>query len=139
MLLNFFILIGQAAKQSTDGGTINLGSFTPPTTAYSEDSETGTVALSNLELFVSNIIAFLTTLGALFFVINFIIGAFQWIVSSGDKGKLESARNQMMYGALGMIIIIASYSILGLLSSLIGLDLLNPAEQIQNIIAPILN
>jgi hypothetical protein len=93
--------------------------------------------LTNLEFFISNLIGFLTALGSIFFVIYFVLGAFQWITSGGDKGKLESARNRMMYGVLGMILIIASYSLLGLLSGLIGVDFLNPAEQIRNIVAPI--
>ncbi|OGJ37488.1 MAG: hypothetical protein A2383_00490 [Candidatus Pacebacteria bacterium RIFOXYB1_FULL_39_46] len=135
MLFSFFSLITQAGKGATED--VPLGGFTPPTDAYSEGSDVGTGALTNLELFVSNIIGFLTALGALFFVVQFVIGAFQWISSEGDKGKLEKARNQMVHGALGMIIIIASYSIIGLLGSLLGFDFLNPAEQIQNIIAPV--
>jgi hypothetical protein len=130
LFLSLFSLIAQ----KTD---IPLGGFTPPTPAYSEGSEDPDTALANLEAFISNLIGFLTVLGSLFFVVYFVIGAFQWITSGGDKGSLEKARNRMMYGALGMILIIAAYSILGLLSGLIGLDFLNPAEQIRNIIAPL--
>jgi hypothetical protein len=130
MLITIFSLIAQ-------GTNIPLGGFTPPSTAYSEGSAEGDTALTNLEFFISNLIGFLTALGSIFFVIYFVLGAFQWITSGGDKGKLESARNRMMYGVLGMILIIASYSLLGLLSGLIGVDFLNPAEQIRNIVAPI--
>ena len=70
-------------------------------------------------------------------MINFVIGAFQWVTSGGDKGKLESARNRMLYGVMGMVLIIGSYSMLGLISGLIGIDLLNPAEQIMQIVAPL--
>ncbi|MFH2118381.1 MAG: hypothetical protein ABII10_01445 [Candidatus Paceibacterota bacterium] len=136
MLLNIFSLIAKSGEDSLRED-IPLGGFTPPTTAYTEGSDVGTGALDNLELFVSNIIGFLTALGSLFFVVQFVIGAFQWITSEGDKGKLEKARNQMLHGAMGMIIIIISYSLIGLLGSLLGFDFLNPAEQILNIIAPI--
>lgn len=120
--------------QGNDLKEIPLGDFTPPTDAYSAGAvgdKSGEAALGNLESFISNIIGFLTVLASLFFVIYFIIGAFQWITSGGDKGKLENARNRMMYGVLGMVIIVASYSILGLLSGLIGIDFLNPAAQIR--------
>ena len=126
--------------QGSDLKEIPLGNFTPPTDAYSAGAigdESGEFALENLEAFISNIIGFLTVLASFFFVIYFIIGAFQWITSGGDKGKLESARNRMVYGVFGMVIVIASYSILGLLSGLIGLDLLNPATQIREIVAPL--
>jgi len=131
MLLQLAVLISQAIPQEDDGG---IGSFTPPTEAYSAGSETDQGALANLEGFISNLIGFMTVLASLFFVIYFVIGAFGWVTSGGDKGKLESARNRMLYGVLGMIIIVASYAIIGVLSNLIGLDLLNPAEQLRNII-----
>ncbi|MCC6711003.1 MAG: hypothetical protein IT416_01485 [Candidatus Pacebacteria bacterium] len=114
--------------------TIDIGGFKPPTEAYSKGSNTAGGALSNLELFISNIIGFMTTIGTVFFVIYFVLGAFEWITSGGDKGKTEKARTRMMNGAIGLVIIVASYAILGLLGSFIGIDLLNPAEQIQTIV-----
>lgn len=114
--------------------TIDIGGFKPATDAYSKGSDTTTGALTNLELFISNIIGFMTTIGTVFFVIYFVLGAFEWISSGGDKGKAEKARNRMMNGAIGLVIIVASYAILGLLGSFIGIDLLNPAEQIQTIV-----
>lgn len=118
-------------------GTLELGTFKPATEAYSEGSETTQGALSNLESLISNLIGLLTALGAIMFVIYFIVGAFEWITSGGDKGKLEKARNRMLQGMLGMILVVASYSLLGLLSGVIGIDFLNPAKQIEEIIAPI--
>lgn len=116
---------------------IPLGRFTPPTGAYSTGSETESGALDNFESLISNILGVLTVLASLFFVIYFVVGAFEWVSSGGDKGKLEHARNRMTSGILGMVIIVASYSLLGLLSGLIGIDFLNPADQIRNIIAPL--
>jgi hypothetical protein len=113
--------------------TIDIGGFTPPSDAYSTGSETAEGALSNLELFISNIIGFITAIGGVFFVLYFVIGAFEWISSGGDKGKVEKARNRMINGAIGLVILVASYAIIGLLGSFIGLDLLNPAEQIRSI------
>ena len=115
---------------------IDLGTFTPPTKTYSEGSAEGFNALTNLEAFISNLIGFMTALGALLFVIYFVLGAYEWISSGGDKGKLEKARNRMMYGILGMILIVGSYSLIGLLSGIIGIDFLNPAETIYKIVAP---
>lgn len=115
----------------------NLGTFQPPTKAYSEGSTTPQGAYDNLEKFISALIGFMTVLGSILFVIYFVLGAFEWITSGGDKGHLEKARGRMLYGLLGMILIIASYSLLGLFSSVIGLDFLNPSKQIQQIVAPL--
>jgi hypothetical protein len=116
------------------GQDIPLGKVVPPTDAFSKGSDTGTTALTNLELFISNTIGFLTTLGSIFFVVYFFLGALSWITSGGDKGKAEKARDQMTQGVLGLVVIIASYAVLGLVGSVIGLKILNPAEQIQLII-----
>jgi len=132
MLLPLLTLVSQA----TGGSTIDLGGFTPPTNAYSKGSGAtadGAGAIKNLELFVSNIIGFMTALGSVFFVIYFVLGAFEWITSGGDKGKTEKARNRMMNGALGLVLLVASYGIIGLVGSFVGLDLLNPGSQVQQI------
>lgn len=129
-MFGLFTLIAQS---------VPIGTFQPPTDAYSEGSATKRGALDNMEQFLSTLIGFMTVLGSILFVIYFVLGAFEWITSAGDKGKLEKARNRMLYGVLGMILIVASYSLLGLLSGIIGLDFLNPASQIEKIIAPISN
>lgn len=46
--------------------------------------------------------------GSLMFVF-IIIAGFQWITSSGDPKKVESARNRMTYAILGFVLLIASY------------------------------
>jgi hypothetical protein len=131
-MFNLFTLIAQ--------GDVDLGTFQPATDAYSAgsgDDPSGGLALANMETLISNLIGALTVVGSILFVVYFILGAFEWISSGGDKGKLEHARNRMMYGILGMIIIVGAYSLLGLLSGIIGLDFLNPAKQINDIVAPI--
>lgn len=114
---------------------INLGGFSPPTDAYSEGSADGIEgATQNLELFISNIIGFLTVLGGIFFVVYFVMAAFSWITAGGDSGKLSTARDKMVQGVLGLIIIIAAYSLIGLIGGIIGLDLLNIGQQIETLI-----
>lgn len=134
MLISLFSLLAQTQN------TIDLGGFTPPTDAYSAGSEAsvdGAGALKNLETFISNIIGFMTVLGSVLFVLYFVLGAFEWVTSGGDKGKTEKARNRMMNGALGLVLLVASYGIIGLVGSFIGLDLLNPAAQLGKIYSTI--
>jgi hypothetical protein len=58
------------------------------------------------------------TIGALLVIVYFLWGALEWILSAGDSGKLDKARQRMMHAALGMIILVSSYVILGFISSL---------------------
>lgn len=115
---------------------IPLGRVIPPTDAYSKNSElpSGTAALTNLETFIGNLLGFLTTLGSLFFVVYFFLGALNWVTSGGDKSKTEKARDQMTQGILGLVVIIASYGIIGLVGNVIGLDILSPGQQILKLV-----
>jgi hypothetical protein len=48
---------------------------------------------------------------------------------------VEKAKNQMTAAAIGLIIVIAAYSIIGIVGNVLGIDLLmsNPTKTIQNI------
>jgi hypothetical protein len=107
--------------------------LTDPSGYFEKDSATGTNAFSNLEILVSNIIGLLTVLGGLFFVFFFVQGAFQWITAGGDSGKIEKARGQMIQGILGVIVLVASYAIIGLIGTIVGLKLLTPAQTLNNL------
>jgi len=87
----------------------------------------------NIELIISNVFGFFTIMGAIFFIVYFLMAAMEWITSGGDSGKLTNARNKMMQGVLGLVILVAAYGILGIIGSLIGIELLNPASMLDSI------
>jgi hypothetical protein len=92
--------------------------------------------LSSLELLISNIVGILTTLGGLVFIFMFFYGAFRWITGGDDSAKIQKARDQMVQGVIGLIIMIAGYAIIGLIGAMIGFDILRPAAQIEQIFSP---
>jgi hypothetical protein len=113
----------------------NLGSFQPAVeNDYTEGSESGFGALTNLETIISNVIGLMTVLAGLFFLFQFLTAALSWVTSGGEKGKLESARNQMLNATIGLVLVIAAYSIIGLIGRVVGLDLLQPAALLQGIV-----
>lgn len=112
----------------------NLGGFKAPTEAYSTGSDTEAGALSNLEKFVSNAIGVITIVATLFFIIYFIMGAFKWVAAGGDSGKVQKARDEMTQGVLGLILIVASYGLIGLVGRVVGLTILDPVTMIKEII-----
>ena len=61
----------------------------------------------------------LMTIGALMVIFFFIWGALQWISSSGDKSKLEAARNRMLQAAIGLFILVSSFVIIGFIGNLL--------------------
>ena len=88
---------------------------------------------ANIELIISNVLGFFTIVGSLFFIVYFLIASMEWITSGGDSGKLSTARNKMLHGILGLVILVAAYGIIGLIGTIIGVDLLRPATLLESI------
>jgi len=103
-------------------------------TPYNEGAATGNTVLEIIERFLSNLIGFITILASIFFLVQTFTAAFTWVTAGGDSKKVEQARNQMMQGAIGLIIIVAAYSVLEILGELIGIDILNVQEGLKLII-----
>src|SRR5256885_12170957 len=61
---------------------------------------------------IITVIILLAFFGSLFFLI---LGGIRWIMSSGDRGKVEQARSTIIAAIVGMIIALLSYFIVNLL------------------------
>jgi hypothetical protein len=86
--------------------------------------------------YLSAIVTTLTVVGGLAFVIFFILGGLKWITSGGDKGKTSEAADQMVHAAMGLIVIVAAYFIIGIIGGVLGLDILNPFATLKNATSP---
>lgn len=64
-------------------------------------------------------------LGGVAFLLYFIWGSLEWLMSGGDKQKLESARGKITNGLIGLILLVASYAIAIFLGEVLNIDLLN--------------
>ena len=93
-------------------------------------------AATQLELFFSNILAIITILSGLSFLLFFIFGTMQWIMAGGDEGRVENARKQMTQSALGLVVTLIAYSIMTIVSKVLGLNFLDINDAITRI-API--
>lgn len=111
--------------------------ITSPSKAYTEGGTTKEGVLANFDLIISNILGIFTIVGALIFVIYFLIASIEWITAGGDVAKVSGARDKIIQGILGLVILVASYGLLGLIGNIVGIDVLNPIKQIENIIPSI--
>ena len=59
------------------------------------------------------------TIGSLAVIAYFLLGAFNWITSGGDKSKVETARNQMTHAIIGLVLLVSSFVLLSFLSKLL--------------------
>ena len=85
---------------------------------------------------ISNIIGILTLAGGIWFLIQFIIGAFRWITSGGDKQNVEAAKEHLTHAVISLAILISAYVIAGLVGAIFGLDILNP-QKIIPLLGPV--
>ncbi|OGJ16778.1 MAG: hypothetical protein A2632_01915 [Candidatus Pacebacteria bacterium RIFCSPHIGHO2_01_FULL_46_16] len=115
-----------------------FGSFEAPVNnKFSTNSATGMTAFTNLELLISHMFGVLTVFGGLFFIVTFLIAGINWVTAGGDKGKIEKARGSMVQGVLGLVVVVAAYAIIGVIGSVVGLNLLNPAESLTALVTKI--
>lgn len=81
---------------------------------------------TQLGTLLSNLITTLTVVGSLAFVMYFTIGGLKWITAGGDKTKIQESKDQMTQAAIGLIVIVVSFFIIGIVGAVLGIDILNP-------------
>jgi hypothetical protein len=69
---------------------------------------------------INKALTFVMVLGALLVFMYLIWGGIEWITSGGDKAGTESARNKITAAVVGLIILAASWAILGLVLKFLG-------------------
>lgn len=111
-----------------------FGSGFEPVSPLGKDSNTNDGVLTDLESIISLGLGLLTIMGSIFFIFYFFTATYKILTAGGDSGKLSAAWNQMIFGVLGLVILIAGYAIVGLIGSIVGIDILNPGEMLKNIV-----
>jgi hypothetical protein len=87
--------------------------------------KTGTEFFSD---FVSFLISFLILGGVLFFIVNFVLGAYKWVSSQGDKNTIDEAQNRMTYAVIGIGVIFSIFAIIKLAGFIFGIQGLENLE-----------
>jgi len=69
----------------------------------------------------------LVIVGGLMVFLQLIWGALNWIMSGSNPERLKKAKEQMFNGIFGLVLLVLSYALVKLISTLTGLNILNPA------------
>lgn len=82
---------------------------------------------------ISSVIGIMTVAAGIWFILIFLTGGFYWITSSGDKAKLHEARERITNAIIGLIIVVAGWSILALTGQFFGYDIVvsDPGKLIE--------
>lgn len=106
----------------------------PENNVWTPQTGSSAETLTQLERVISTVIGLITVAAGLFFVVNFVLGAFEWVTAGGDSGKIQKARDKMVQSAIGLIVVVLAYAVIGLISGILGLNILNPAETLGTLL-----
>lgn len=95
-----------------------LGTFT--------NDALGVGAFKTFNVLISQIVAFLTVGGAIWFIIQIFIGALGWLSAGGDKQHLETAKKRLLDAVTGLLILVLAYSFIYIVGNFLGINILDP-------------
>lgn len=71
----------------------------------------------------SNIVTLIFILAIIFALFIIIIGGVRWILSGGDKSKIQTARQTIIYAVIGLIVLFLSYFIVNFIITIFGIEI----------------
>ncbi len=77
----------------------------------------GSTGISN---FLSALVNLAFVIASVIFVLLLLWGALEWMLSGGEKEKVEGARNRLTHAFIGLIILATAFAILQLLGQFTG-------------------
>lgn len=87
---------------------------------------------NTLNSVISLVVAVMTVIAFIWFTIQFFIGAIGIISSGGDKTKAAEARAKITTGIVGLVVVISAIFIISLVGTVLGIDILNPGNFVNN-------
>lgn len=94
----------------------------PTATTFGTSSDVFKQQFANL---IGSVLSIVITIGVLMLLLYLVWGAFSWITSGGDKGKVEEARNRMTTAVIGIIVLSSSVAIFMLVQQILGICVLD--------------
>ncbi len=86
---------------------------------------TGAVNSLTIGQVIGALIKISLVIAAIVFFFMLVVGGIRWIMSGGDKGQTEAARNQITAALIGLVIVFAAWAIAQLVGTFFGVDVFN--------------
>jgi hypothetical protein len=81
----------------------------------------------NIGSYLNSVLGIVIVVCLLLVFYHFIAAGLQWITSGGDKSKTEEARNKIVNAVVGILIVSASFAVVGFVAYVLGFDSFNDA------------
>lgn len=85
-------------------------------------SGSGTVIIGNL---ISALVSAFLVMGFVMALFHLMFGAMRWVTASGDKNALQNAQDRMTQAVVGLILLVATWAIMLLVSTILGFQFPN--------------
>ena len=82
---------------------------------------------------ISSILALMTIAAGIYFLFRIINTSFKWITGGHDKQAIQDAQKQLSNAILGLLIVVLSYTLVGIVGLFLGFDILNLGQLIIDI------
>ena len=100
---------------------------------YQDSGMLGSNAPATLEKIISNTVGFFTVVGGLTFIIYLVLAGLTWITAREEDARLSKAKQMFTNALVGLAIIVISWALAGIIGTIFGFDILNPAQYIEKI------
>lgn len=108
-----------------------VGTCQPVITIKSPD-----VGYSSLGNFINNVIQLVFAVAAIIVLAMVILGAYEWIVSGGDKEAVGKARNRILNALIGLAVLAVAFALTRVVAQFTGIDIFNLSIPTPNPGAP---
>lgn len=81
---------------------------------------------AGLAFYIGQLWKTMVVVGSLAFLLYLILGGVEWLMSAGDKTKLESAQNKITNAIIGLAILVISYAIILFIQAVFKINILKP-------------
>lgn len=119
------------ACQVTDRAKPAEGTCQPVIAIKSPD-----VGYSSLGNFINNVIQLVFAVAAIIVLVMVILGAYEWIVSGGDKEAVGKARNRILNALVGLAVLAVAFALTRVVAQFTGIDIFNLSIPTPNPNAP---
>jgi hypothetical protein len=96
-------------------------------------TQQGGTAATKFAGVLSNLLGVMTIIGGLWFMINLLVGGYNYLAAGESSEKMKEATRQIGNALIGLVVVIASYAVISLISGLVGFKILDVETNIGKI------
>lgn len=81
---------------------------------------------AGLAFYIGQLWKTIVVVGSLAFLLYLVWGGIEWLMSAGDKNKLESAQGKISNAVIGLALLVISYAIILFIEAVFKINILKP-------------